>query len=100
MAKKFALSLHNKNDTTQMRDAIDVFDCERLAVTRKSPHHLKCGPLNYWPSTGKIHFDDGPKIAEKGLDALRISIDKHRNLLPRLRDETAVRIPELFIPST
>jgi hypothetical protein len=99
MAKKFALSLHNKNDPTQMRDAIHVFDRERLAVARKSPHHLKCGPLNYWPSTGKIHFDDRQKIAEKGLDALIILIDKHRKCLPHLRDEIAVHIPELIIPS-
>ena len=81
-----------------MRDAIDVFDRERLAVARKSPHHLKCGPLNYWPSTGKIHFDDRPKIAEKGLAALSISIDKHRLYLPHLPDEI-VGIPELIVPS-
>ena len=99
MAKKFARPLHNENDTTQMRDAIDVFDRERLAVARKSPHHLKCGPLNYWPSTGKIHFDDRPKIAEKGLDALKIFIDKHRRRLPQLRDEIAISIHELIIPS-
>ena len=98
MAKKFARPLHNENDTPQMRDAIDVFDRERLAVARKSPHHLKCGPLNYWPSTGKIHFDDGPKIAENGLDALGTIIHKHRNRLPRLRDEIAARIDELIIP--
>jgi hypothetical protein len=99
MAKKFELPLHNRNDTTQMRDTIDVFDRERLAVTRKSPHHLKCGPLNYWPSTGKIHFDDQPKIAEKGLDALRISIDKHRKRLPHLRDEISISMHELIIQS-
>jgi hypothetical protein len=116
MAKKFARPLHNENDTTQMRDAIDVFDRERLAVARrrrkpadtsvpeagsairKSPHHLKCGPLNYWPSTGKIHFDDRPKITENGLDALGTIIHKHRNRLPRLRDEIAARIDELIIP--
>jgi hypothetical protein len=98
MAKKFARSLHNENDTTQMRDAIDVFDRERLAVARKSPHHLKCGPLNYWPSTGKIHFDGRPKITENGLDALGTIIHKHRNRLPRLRAEIAPRIDELIIP--
>lgn len=36
-----------------------------------APGHLKSGALNYWPSTGRIHFDgEARSRPEKGLRAL------------------------------
>jgi hypothetical protein len=39
--------------------------------TVHSPHHLKVGNANYYPSTGRIFVDRAPKaFTERGVDAL------------------------------
>jgi hypothetical protein len=36
-----------------------------------SPHHVKVGNVNYYPSTGRIFVDRAPKaFPERGLDAV------------------------------
>jgi hypothetical protein len=36
-----------------------------------TPHHLKVGNVNYYPSTGRIYVDRAPKaFLERGVDAL------------------------------
>ena len=48
--------------------------------TVHSPHHLKVGNVNYWPSTGSIVVDGAPEACpERGLDALIRHLDRQQH---------------------
>jgi hypothetical protein len=81
MAKKKPLPLRRDDDKPEMTEAIGLFESEGGKVTRPSPHHLKCGAINYWPSTGKIYLDNEEPIKERGLAALRDAIRRRREFL-------------------
>jgi hypothetical protein len=80
-ARKAPAAVDDSNDAPEMREAIKLFLEYRLEASRPAHHHLKCGPLNYWPSTGKIYIDNRPRIYGHGLAALRATIKKYRALL-------------------
>jgi hypothetical protein len=45
-----------------------------------SPHHLKVGNVNYWPSTGTLFVDGAPEACpEEGLDALIRHLDRQQH---------------------
>lgn len=44
-----------------------------IRFVRKTRHHLKIGPINYFPTTGRIVLDGhGPALPERGLAALQV----------------------------
>ena len=48
--------------------------------TVHSPHHLKVGNVNFWPSTGSIVVDGAPEACpERGLDALIRHLDRQQH---------------------
>lgn len=70
MAKKPKLPLLTESDTPEMRKAVEALQDHGVFVSRPSEHQLKIGPWNYWPGTGKITKDGGPKIMTRGLESL------------------------------
>jgi hypothetical protein len=71
MTKKTMLPLRNNHDTAEMREAITLFDEEKLVVTRSSVHHLKCGPFKllaeHWQDSRRQRArrsQQGPQCAE------------------------------------
>lgn len=59
-----------ETDPPRWRWEIERLEEQGRDVRRCSPHHLKIGPINYYPGTGKIYVDPHTKHLEKGFDAL------------------------------
>lgn len=47
-----------------LRTAGVPYDCP-------TPHHIKIGALNFYPTTGTLHFDQESSLPERGLIGLR-----------------------------
>jgi len=41
-----------------------------------TPHHVKIGDLNFYPTTGTIHFDQMRPLPERGLSGLRTVLSR------------------------
>ncbi len=57
-------------DTIELRKQIRKLQDLGYNVRRCSPHHLKIGAVNYFPSTGVITTDPKHRQSAKGFDAL------------------------------
>jgi hypothetical protein len=58
------------NDRPTLRREIRELTKRGYKVARPSPHHVKIGPVNYFPSTGTITSDPCYRHPEKGFDSL------------------------------
>lgn len=78
MATKQKLPLEQKDDTPEMVEAIRSGKAAGLNLKRCSVHQLKSGRVNFWPATGRIYIDQGPKVSERGLAAfIRLATIEH-----------------------
>ena len=62
--------LFYNSDTPELTEHISRIVQMKHFVTRYGCNHLKIKAVNFWPSTGKITIDGGPKIDRNGGDAL------------------------------
>ena len=57
----------------------------RIPFRQPTPAHLKVGPINYYPSTGRVHRDGSACSASgRGLSALERSL-REAGLIPPLQ---------------
>lgn len=73
--------LHREGDSTAMTLAITRLFQLQVDLHRTSPHQLKVGSWNFYPSKGTINADANPAIRERGLGAFIVILDDH-GLLP------------------
>jgi len=66
---KRTLAKIESSDSQCMQDAISKLLRAGLKPYRTSHHQLKCGPYNFWPSTGAIVKDPWHRLAEVGINA-------------------------------
>jgi hypothetical protein len=67
--------LHLKNDTDEMKSAIAALETSGKIFTRMTEYHLKCGPYNFYPDSGRITDDRTPKMRQFGRDLFLELID-------------------------
>lgn len=69
---KTSVQLFLAEDTPETKAIINWLRDSKIHFVRKTRHHIKIGPINFYPATGTIYFDDEPKARpERGLDALK-----------------------------
>ena len=73
MAKKTELFF--PTDPPEWHSEIRALQKRGYKVTRPSPHQIKVGPINYYPSTGTITSDPCRRHTEKGFDGLLEVLD-------------------------
>lgn len=49
--------LYLPNDTADVRNAIKLITDAGYDLVRPSPYHLKVGPANFYPTTGRVTLD-------------------------------------------
>jgi hypothetical protein len=62
--------LFRPTDPPRWRHEIGELLKRGYRVRRPSPHQVKIGPINYYPSTGTITTDPGNRRLGKGFEAL------------------------------
>jgi hypothetical protein len=62
--------LFMNEDSEELREQIRDLIKRGYPVQRPTVFHVKIGPINYYPSRGKITADPCQKFAEAGYDAL------------------------------
>ncbi len=67
------------SDSPDLRKDIQQLEKLGYSVQRCTPHHIKIGPYNWFPSTGKITIDPQSRHPEKGFDAFLRLLDKPKN---------------------
>jgi hypothetical protein len=65
--KRKALPLKLDTDSPAMTEAVDAATAINVPLRRTSPHQIKSGQVNFWPSTGKVSVDGTLPIKERGL---------------------------------
>lgn len=66
-------------DSPKLVTQIEKLEKLGYNVCRCSPFHVKIGPYNWFPTTGKITIDPQSRHPEKGFDALLRLLDKPKN---------------------
>lgn len=77
-------TLDTPDDSLRMQLAIKRLVNCGYAVSRKSPHQLKVGSLNFYPDRGTITQDGAKRIEQKGIEQF-IALLKEHEPCPRPR---------------
>lgn len=83
MPKPHSLTTHDyPGDTDETVAILEWLASEKVNFQRKTRHHIKIGPINYFLGRGTIYIDadDAAKPA-KGFEALKACIEQHRKSL-------------------
>ena len=70
-------TLYKPDDSLRMQLAIKRLVNYGYAVSRKSPHQLKVGSLNFYPDRGTITQDGAKRIEQKGIDQFIALLKEH-----------------------
>lgn len=68
--------LDEEGDGPAMKSAIAWCRKAKVPVYRPSPTHLKFDTLNFFPSTGTLHYDNQRKLAIQGLSGLKTLLER------------------------
>lgn len=60
-----------------MAEALAQLKHYNVRFSQPSPHQIKVGKFNFYPSSGKITVDGVGKVAEKGLDVFLQALRKY-----------------------
>lgn len=61
----------------KMAEALAALKTYNVRYDQPSPHQIKVGKFNFYPSSGKITVDGVGKVAEKGLDIFLEALRKY-----------------------
>lgn len=61
----------------KMAEALAALKQYNIRFDQPSPHQIKVGRFNFYPSSGKITVDGVGKVAEKGLDIFLEALRKY-----------------------
>lgn len=80
--KKPRLRPREPGDPTCFNNVNDMLEAMGVRYWRPTPHQLKIGKINYYPTSGSIHIDGHSKPQPKrGLDALQtLLLDRRMKL--------------------
>lgn len=65
-------------DTPELRRQLESLAALGFSVRRPSPWHVKVGPVNFFPTTGRVTTDPNIKHEQRGFDYFLKIIDKLR----------------------
>jgi hypothetical protein len=72
-------------DSPLLREQIEELERLAYSVQRCTRHHVKIGPVNFYPSRGKITIDPDSRHPEKGFEALLRLLDGMKKNVIQLR---------------
>ncbi|HWA17718.1 MAG TPA: hypothetical protein VG757_01865 [Devosia sp.] len=82
--KKLHHALHNPEEGEEIGAMIKAFDRKGIEIKRVSPHQLKSGKVNFWPSTGTIVIDGQSRSKYRGPNNFLMLADENRQRLEEI----------------
>lgn len=62
-------AVYRDDDGDEMKHAVETIEETGYKLRRPSPHHLKVGTANFYPTTGTITIDPATVHPDRGVEA-------------------------------